>query len=321
MEGLFRKQATQVPEWLRTLLVAAGVYHILWAMLVLLFPGLLFTRMDISVTVQPYLWQCIGAFEGAFGIGYLMASKNPAHHWLVIFAGFLSKIFVPVVFLNAWLTNTIAGDFEWIIFMNYIVWWIPLGALVHFSYREHILEKIPLDAEHFLELEFHMVRTNRGTLLSELSDAKPVMLVFLRHFGCTFCRETLRELNDHLEGIHHSGKELVVVHMSDPGTAGKFLHRYGLDDVHHISDPNRDLYRYFGLQRGFLGQVMGLKNWARYISAGLKRKNLMGKPRGDIFQMPGIFLYYKGKIKMKYLHHSAADQPDYEKIIGCPVGE
>jgi hypothetical protein len=34
-------------------------------------------------------------------------------------------------------------------------------------------------------------RTETGRTLLELVDESPVLLIFLRHFGCSFCRQTL----------------------------------------------------------------------------------------------------------------------------------
>ena len=36
--------------------------------------------------------------------------------------------------------------------------------------------------------------TRGGINILRLSHQQPVMLVFLRHFGCTFCREAMRDL-------------------------------------------------------------------------------------------------------------------------------
>jgi hypothetical protein len=37
----------------------------------------------------------------------------------------------------------------------------------------------------------------------------------------------------------------------------------------------------------------------------------VGRLAGDGFQMPGVFLIFKGEVIRSYRHHTAADRPDY----------
>ena len=48
-----------------------------------------------------------------------------------------------------------------------------------------IRERKPLPAA------LEQYRTESGKTLLELLDESPLLLVFLRHFGCSFCRQTL----------------------------------------------------------------------------------------------------------------------------------
>ena len=38
-------------------------------------------------------------------------------------------------------------------------------------------------------------RTESGRTLLELVDESPLLLIFLRHFGCSFCRQTLDDVS------------------------------------------------------------------------------------------------------------------------------
>ncbi len=38
-------------------------------------------------------------------------------------------------------------------------------------------------------------RTETGQTLLELLDESPLLLIFLRHFGCSFCRQTLDDVS------------------------------------------------------------------------------------------------------------------------------
>jgi hypothetical protein len=82
-----------------------------------------------------------------------------------------------------------------------------------------------------------------------------------------------------------------------------------------VSDPQRSLYRAFGLRRGSLTEVFGPKVWWRGFEAGILGRHRVGRLEGDGFQMPGVFLIYHGEVIRSYRHQSAADRPDYVRLV------
>ena len=160
--------------------------------------------------------------------------------------------------------------------------------------------------------------TNQGADLYRLTNEKPVLLVFLRHFGCTFCREAMSDIAKILDKVHESGLNPVFVHMSEEATAEGFFEKYQLKGVAHISDPDLSLYEYFGLSKGTFGQLYGLKTWVRGLKAGIIDGH--GSPKlkkgwGDYTQMPGLFILKNNEIKAKFGHKTASDRPDYLVFI------
>ncbi len=156
--------------------------------------------------------------------------------------------------------------------------------------------------------------TNKGKSLEDHSMDSPVLLVFLRHLGCTFCRETLSDVAGKRESLAARGIQPVFVHMSSDQEADVVLDKYGLADTPRISDPERDLYRAFGLQRGKIMEVLGPKLWLRGFLAAIIEGHGMGKIQGDAFQLPGVFLLHKGQILKDFRHKTAADRPDYMRL-------
>jgi len=59
--------------------------------------------------------------------------------------------------------------------------------------------------------------------LGDLWSDKPVVLVFLRHFGCLHCREHAVELRDRYNDLQAQGVELVAVGTGDQRYAGAFV--------------------------------------------------------------------------------------------------
>jgi peroxiredoxin len=173
-----------------------------------------------------------------------------------------------------------------------------------------------VNAETVTELLQEM-QTNQGNDLYSLSNERPVLLVFLRHFGCTFCREALADLAKKRESIQAAGSELVFVHMSHPPIADRYFSRFNLEGIQHISDPECDYYEAFGLTKGKFTQLFGLQVWLRGFSAGVVQGHGIGRELGDGFQMPGVFVIQDGQIKESFIHKLASDRPDYEQLVQC----
>lgn len=154
------------------------------------------------------------------------------------------------------------------------------------------------------------VRDQTGRSLAELSRERPQLVVFLRHGGCTFCREALGELAAGRERITAAGTGIVLVHMQTDADAEALFSQYGLAEVLRISDPNQRLYRAFDLKRGSLLQVAGPSVWLSGLTT-LLAGHLPGIPAADVFQLPGTFLVHDGKIVRAFRSETSAAKPDY----------
>ncbi|MFN0056480.1 MAG: SelL-related redox protein [Planctomycetales bacterium] len=161
----------------------------------------------------------------------------------------------------------------------------------------------------------NQARTHTGESLDALSHRAPQLVVFLRHSGCTFCRQALADLARDRAAITAAGTGLVLVHMQSDADAKTLFAAYGLDDVPRISDPDRRLYEAFDLQVASLSQVAGPQVWL----AGLKSLlsgHLPGIPSANVFQLPGAFLVHKGQILRAFRGQSSAEHPDYCELAG-----
>lgn len=157
-------------------------------------------------------------------------------------------------------------------------------------------------------------RTQAGESLVELCAASPILLVFLRHAGCTFCRETLSDIGGSRALIEKEGVRIVLVHMGDTEALKKKIAKYGVADLDRICDAGQQLYQAFGLKRGTFGQLFGLKVLARALFGGALLRHGLGPVVSDSLQLPGVFLIQNGEILRRFRHRSAADRPDYVKI-------
>ncbi len=160
--------------------------------------------------------------------------------------------------------------------------------------------------------------TNTGDSLGKTAANAPVLLVFLRHFGCVFCREALSDISKRRKEIESTGTRIVFVHMTDNDIAERYFSRYNLEDAIHISDPDCTFYRAFGLMKGNFNQLFGLHSWIRGFSV-MAAGHSAGPQLGDGFQMPGVFVIQKGEIRESFIHNLSSDRPDYEELLKCCV--
>jgi len=157
--------------------------------------------------------------------------------------------------------------------------------------------------------------THKRNNLYDMSKERPVMLVFLRHFGCIYCLEALDDLANLRKELVARNVQIVLTHLSEIDLAKSYLEKYGLDDLEQISDPNCDLYAKFGLVKGKMGQLFGLKVWTRGFEQMTKGRMYGIKQIGDGFQMPGLFILADGAVKNMFIHNSIADKPNYLKLV------
>lgn len=154
--------------------------------------------------------------------------------------------------------------------------------------------------------------SNRGNDLLSLSEQNPVMLVFLRHFGCVFCQQCLEDIAAIQQRILQKKIELVFVHMAASELADTFIKSYNIKNAQHISDKDGHFYNFFGLEQGSLSQLYGLNSFIRGMNLTFKGyKVQLDKKLGNAKQMPGIFIIFKGAVIKKFIHKSPSDRPDY----------
>ncbi len=163
-------------------------------------------------------------------------------------------------------------------------------------------------------------RTQNGLSLADLSASGPVILVFLRHAGCTFCRETLADLAECRQALEQRGIQISLVHQGDDGPLERLLIQAGMAGVARIADPARVLYRAFGLRRGRPGQLLGPKVLWRALAEGALARHGIGPVSADAWQMPGVFYLENSTIVQRFRHRTAADRPDYAEICTPTAG-
>lgn len=302
--------------WMQYLLVIAGVYNIAWGIIATINPNYFLEHLHIHFANDIWISKAIGLFEMVFGLGYIIASRKPFKHWLIVFTGFTIKLFTSAAFLYYLYGGIMPSHLLSLVLANDMIWLLPFGLILYQTF-EHYQSTRELEAYDMNPRKLKSlgsIYTNSGISLQEHTDNWPTMLVFLRHFGCPFCRETLNEISQNRKYIEQEGTKIVLVHLVDERKAEEMTKAYGLQDVPRISDPDKKIYKAFGLTRGTLEQLFGFNVLVRGFLHTLLRLNPPRPFIGDGFQMPGIFVIHKGMVIHTFKHTSLADRPDYIEL-------
>ncbi|QDT54687.1 hypothetical protein Pan44_27220 [Caulifigura coniformis] len=138
MKSLAGKQVGESGRLGRRVLVAAGVYNLVWGLFVILRPLAFFewTRFE-PLPNYPELWQCMGMVIGVYGIGYLIAASDPVRHWPIVLVGLLGKIFGPIGFVWTAAGGKLPWSFGVMLLTNDLIWWAPFGIILHQAWIHH----------------------------------------------------------------------------------------------------------------------------------------------------------------------------------------
>ena len=298
---------------MRNWLLAAGLYNLLWGAAVILLPDepLRLFGVEPLVGTGRAIWQCLGMVIGVYGIGYLAASLDPLRHWPIVLVGLLGKVFGPIGF--AWCASR--GEIDWrfglTIPTNDLLWWIPFALILRASWlhaRHAVRGAAACPTVDCLPVgvALNLARDQHGDTLAQLSREGPVLLVALRHFGCTFCRETLAQLAADRGTIESRGVRIALLHSADAAAAAPHLARDGIADLPAFADPDQVLSRALGVEHGSFLALLGPRNILRGIPAFFAGHGF-GYPVGDPLQMPAAYVVHRGRI-VRHQHHSFAGE-------------
>lgn len=161
------------------------------------------------------------------------------------------------------------------------------------------------------------IGTESGANLRALAEESPVLLVFLRHFGCSFCRQAISDVADLRTELAKRGVRPVFVHLGPAELAKVYFEYYGLADVERVCDPGAVVYQLpiFALgQKNPLLQALNPVVWAGWLKGAIFKHGI-GKIQGNGHQMPGLFFLKDGKIARRFIYTTIADEPDYLKLV------
>lgn len=163
-----------------------------------------------------------------------------------------------------------------------------------------------------LDLEDRWVR------VGSLWESRPVVLVWLRHFGCVFCRRQAADFAKRQEELDAAGAALAFIGCGAPPFARSFRMEYA-PGCTVLCDPQRATYALIEAPRGLVATI-GPQTWAARVS--LWRAGLRQGPagQGDRLQMGGVLVVAPGDDAVyRFVSRSANDQPDVSAVVQAAV--
>lgn len=150
--------------------------------------------------------------------------------------------------------------------------------------------------------------------LSERWASGPLVVVFMRHFGCPFCREHLILLGEAYDEIRDTGGEAVAIFQYSAESTENFCRSRGVP-FECLGDPGRVAYRAAGLGRGSRGEYLSLKvlrQRRRVRKVGARP----GLPSGDVAQRPGTFVVDpSGITAFAHYNRDSTDNPSVAAVM------
>ncbi|NYF89334.1 redoxin domain-containing protein [Tunturiibacter empetritectus] len=162
------------------------------------------------------------------------------------------------------------------------------------------------------------IHAESGASLLALAEASPMLLVFLRHFGCSFCRQAISDVADLRGELARRGVRPVFVHLGTPERAKPFFEYYGLGDVERVSDPEAVVYQLpvFALPRMHPALTLLQPSvWIGWLKGAIFKHGI-GAIKEDGHQMQGLFFLKGPKIVRQFRYRTIADEPDYLRLVG-----
>jgi len=158
----------------------------------------------------------------------------------------------------------------------------------------------------------------RPVRLGDLWQRRAAVVVWLRHFGCVYCREQVAEMRDAAADIQRLGASLIFVGNGGPRHAKAFRAHFAPDSL-VLTDPKLTSYRAIGARQGLL-KTLGPQTWGSALRAwrrGARQSAVQGHP----FQQGGVLVMAPGdRVAYEYLSRAAGDHPAVADVLDALQG-
>jgi peroxiredoxin len=298
---------------IRTALISVMLYYEIFALGLLLLPADLFPLIGLLPTTAIWPLRLAAIMVGVSGLGLIFPLRDPLRHWAITALIASGQIALPVasIMLVLWgdlpapvgVPMALVDCLFFVPSILALIWTIDLHAKSENQSgerRRHLTTDTASDAV------LSVVPDGTHRSIAELSDDGSVLILLLRHLGCTFCRKSLKALSEQNELLEGHYRHIVIVTMSPLEEMLSIRTRYHLPSVLLVSDPDRTIYRALEIPRGTARQTLGWGVLKEGLWSGLLFRHGIGTVRSDPFQLSGSAIIEKRSIVAIYPTENAA---------------
>lgn len=152
--------------------------------------------------------------------------------------------------------------------------------------------------------------------LASLWANGPVLLSFLRHFGCIFCRERLCQLEKRQAEFVAAGLPIVALALGQP----RHAQRYGgllAPSLTCLAAPTDSAYTAYGIAHS----AASPSSITKVLGAGLRAAlagNVQGRATGDQFFLGATFVIeHGGRVRWAHFDTFAGDHGDLDAALSA----
>ena len=150
--------------------------------------------------------------------------------------------------------------------------------------------------------------------LGDLWAEQPVVLVFLRHFGCIHCREHAVQLAARYDEINALGAELVAVGTGNERYAAAFVKDEQIPYLVLVDDDARAARAVSVHKSSFIG-LFHPKSWSATVDAW-KRGHRIHKAGARVTQMGATFVLGPGDtVRYAHIDRDGADHAPIDAVF------
>jgi hypothetical protein len=172
------------------------------------------------------------------------------------------------------------------------------------------VERIPEEA---LARFVRGVNLMPGTLAAQLGTT-PTLLVFLRYFGCPFCKETISGLRAAVSGT--PGYPPVLFFHQGSATEGRAFLRRSWPEARAVADPDMVFYDAFGVGRAGWREMLHPGSIPAMMRARAQGHTASddGVASSDPRRMPGLFVVRGPQVVWAHRPRHTGDHPPFVRI-------
>jgi peroxiredoxin len=146
----------------------------------------------------------------------------------------------------------------------------------------------------------------------------PLVVMFMRHFGCAFCREHLIRMGRALGDFEAAGAQVVAIFQYSAEATRDFCASRKVP-FDCLGDPDREAYAQVEVGRGRRDQVLSGRIAGSYLKTLLRSRQVGSLGKGEeMLQLPGTFVVGSdGRVRFAHYAVSSADNPPVADVLAA----